>query len=62
MGKVIKALDQSLIICWCNFTVGLCDTAKSPSFFWKPVAIPSLSAVQTDLLETQTALTKHHAV
>lgn len=47
MGKVTKVLNQSLIIGWCNFTVGVYDNAKSPSFFWKPVAISSLSAVQT---------------
>jgi len=47
MGKVTLVLDQSLIICWCNFTAGVCDTAKSPSFFWKPVAVSSLSVVQT---------------
>lgn len=47
MGKVSKVLDQSLIICWCHFTMDVCDTTKSPSFFWQPVAISSLSAVRT---------------
>lgn len=47
MGEVTKALDQSLIVCWCNFTVGMCDSAESPSFLWKPVAISPPSAVQT---------------
>lgn len=47
MGEVSKVLDQSLFICWCHFTVDVCETTKSPCSFWQLVASSSLSAVQT---------------
>lgn len=45
MGKARKALDQSLVICWCTVTV--CDTTESTCLPWKPVATSSPSTGRT---------------